>query len=74
MKTKPTETARELDKLIDRTPFRPFTVRVSSGGQYQFPDRRSVGMGKESQLLWHFGTGGENTMIVVSEINEIVVS
>ena len=45
----------EIKSLMERQPFRPFSVRLNNGAQYTFKDSRDVGATKDYHLLFWFG-------------------
>jgi hypothetical protein len=45
----------EIKGLVERRPFRPFTVRLNNGAQYSFKDARDVGAPKDFRLIIYFG-------------------
>ena len=47
--------AAEIKDLVERRPFRPFTVRLSNGARYSFKDARDVGAPKDFRLIIYFG-------------------
>jgi hypothetical protein len=47
--------AAEIKDLVERRPFRPFTVRLTRGAKYSFKDARDVGTPKDFHLIIYFG-------------------
>jgi hypothetical protein len=45
----------EIKGLVERNPFRPFSVRLSNGAQYTFKDSKDVGAPRDYRLLIYFG-------------------
>jgi hypothetical protein len=46
----------ELKKIVEREPFRPFSVRLSNGARYSFNERRDLGAPRKlSHTLVYFG-------------------
>jgi hypothetical protein len=45
----------EIKELVERRPFRPFSVRLSNGAQYTFKESRDVGAPKDYRLIIYFG-------------------
>ena len=45
----------EIKDLVERRPFRPFTVRLTNGAQYSFKDSRDIGAPKDFRLIIYFG-------------------
>ena len=41
--------------IVERQPFRPFTVRLSNGAQYTFEKPRSVGAPENYSMIFYFG-------------------
>jgi hypothetical protein len=45
----------DIRDLIRRSPFRPFTVRLSNGAEYRFSSRDDPGAPKDCHMMFHFG-------------------
>ena len=45
----------EIKSLVERQPFRPFSVRLTNGAQYNVKDSRDVGATKDYHMLFWFG-------------------
>ena len=45
----------EIKELVERQPFRPFAVRLSSGAQYVFNEPREFGAPRDFQMIFFFG-------------------
>lgn len=60
----------EIKDLVQRRPFRPFTVRLNNGAQYSFKDSRDVGAPKDFRLIIYFGKS-EAVRIDTNSIVEI---
>jgi hypothetical protein len=45
----------EIRHLIDREPFRPFAVRLSSGAEYLFSEPRQFGAPEDLHMIFFFG-------------------
>jgi hypothetical protein len=41
--------------MVERHPFRPFSIRLSNGAQYSFKEARDVGAPKDYHFIIHFG-------------------
>ena len=60
----------EIKDLVERNPFRPFSVRLSNGAQYTFKDSKDVGAPRDYRLLIYFGKS-EAVRIDTASIVEI---
>lgn len=58
----------EIREVAERRPFRPFTVRLSNGAQYRFPEPRSLGAPQDYHILFYFG----ETQAVLIDTESIV--
>ena len=45
----------EIKDLVERQPFRPFSVRLNNGARYTFNDSRSVGAPGDYHIIFYFG-------------------
>ena len=45
----------EIKGLVERHPFRPFSVRLNNGAQYTFKDAKDIGAPRDYRLLIYFG-------------------
>ena len=61
----------DIKSLAERTPFRPFTVRLNNGVQYLFAKPRSFGAPEDYHMIFFFGES-EWAMIDTERIVEIV--
>ena len=61
----------EIKDLVERRPFRPFSVRLNNGAHYNFRDSRDVGAPKDYRLLIYFGKT-EAVRIDTDSIVEII--
>lgn len=57
--------------VADRTPFRPFTIRLTNGAEYSFKDQRQFGAPRDLHVICYFG---ENNMVLIDpdQIVEVV--
>jgi len=46
---------KEIKKLAERKPFRPFAVRLTNGSEYDFKDPKDIGAPRNYRLIMHFG-------------------
>ncbi len=46
---------KEIKKLAERNPFRPFAVRLTNGAEYEFNDPRDFGAPRDFRMIFHFG-------------------
>ncbi len=60
----------ELKPRLERSPFRPFSVRVSSGATYAFTTERDLAATKDFRVIFFFGPSGY-TIIDAESITEI---
>ena len=60
----------EIKDLVERRPFRPFTVRLTNGAQYHFKVSRDIGAPKDFRLIIYFGKS-EAVRIDTNSIVEI---
>jgi hypothetical protein len=44
----------DLKDVVERVPFRPFTVRLDTGAEYTFPTRRSLGAAQDYGTIFYF--------------------
>jgi hypothetical protein len=62
----------ELTQVLEREPFRPFTLRLSNGATYAFLEPRNLGAPKEiTDTLFYFGSNYW-VLIDVENITEII--
>ena len=62
----------EIQKAVEREPFRPFSVRLNNGARYDFQTRKDLGASKDFEMLFHFADDGVNTRIDSDSIVEII--
>lgn len=48
--------------VAGRTPFRPFSIRLSNGAQYSFRDQREFGAPRDLHVICYFG---ENNLVLI---------
>ncbi|PWU10573.1 MAG: hypothetical protein C5B50_25220 [Verrucomicrobia bacterium] len=46
---------KALKRVVERRPFRPFTVRLTNGARYRFQEPRDVGAPRDCHTLVYFG-------------------
>ena len=61
----------EIQNLVERRPFRPFTVRLNNGATYNFREPRDVGAPKDYNLIIYFGQS-ESVRIDSESIVEVI--
>jgi hypothetical protein len=44
-----------LKDVLEREPFRPFSIRLNNGAMYSFNSRREIGATLEYSMIFHFG-------------------
>jgi hypothetical protein len=47
--------AKEIKRLVERQPSRPFDIRLNNGAQYTFKEARDVGAPKDYHIIFYFG-------------------
>lgn len=57
--------------VAERTPFRPFTIRLSNGAQYSFNDPREFGAPRDLHVIVYFGANNL-VMIDPDQIVEVI--
>jgi hypothetical protein len=62
----------EIKPFVDRTPFRPFAVRLTNGARYEFRDSKSLGATRDGETLFFFGETGGFVLIDAENIVEII--
>ena len=57
--------------VAGRTPFLPFTIRLSNGAQYVFRDQREFGAPRDLHVICYFG---ESNMVLIDpgQIVEVI--
>jgi hypothetical protein len=61
----------EMQKLVERAPFRPFMVRLSNGARYEFRDAKEVGAPGDCKVIFHF-SANDWVMIDTASIVEVM--
>ncbi len=61
----------EIKQLVERQPFRPFTVRLNNGAQYTFATPRDLGAPKDYHVVVYFGES-QHMSINTESITEII--
>ncbi len=62
---------KEIQHLVDRSPFRPFAVRLNNGAKYNFKTARDLGAAKDGHLLFYFADSGDVVFIDADSIVEV---
>ena len=62
---------KEIKKLAERQPFRPFVVRLSNGAEYEFKDAKAIGAPRNYRLIMFFGED-EAVRIDTDSIVEVI--
>jgi len=62
---------QELEKLVERDPFRPFSIRLTNGAKYHFKIRRDLGAAKDGHLLFYFADSGDVVFIDADSVAEV---
>jgi hypothetical protein len=47
--------ATDLKAVFEKTPFRPFAIRLNNGAQYSFDSEKEFGATKQYNMIFHFG-------------------
>ena len=63
---------KEIKKLAERSPFRPFVVRLTNGAEYEFKDSKDIGAPKNYRIIMFFGED-EAVLIDTESIVEVIV-
>ena len=45
----------DIKEVAEREPFRPFTVRLNNGAQYNFQSPREIGATRSYNMIFYFG-------------------
>jgi hypothetical protein len=61
----------DIKEIAERTPFRPFTVRLNNGMIYRFESPRDIGAPKDYRMIFFF-TNNQAVRIDADSITEIV--
>ena len=64
----------ELQKVVEREPFLPFTFRLNNGFFHTVATRRSVGASKDYEMIFVFPETGGSVRIDPDSIVEIIES
>jgi hypothetical protein len=62
---------QKLEKLVERDPFRPFSIRLTNGAKYHFKTRRDLGAAKDGHLLFYFADSGDVVFIDADSVAEV---
>jgi hypothetical protein len=63
--------AKELQSIVYRNPFRAFDITVSGGDIYKVKTPRDIAISKDGKMLFYFADDGTNTRIDAEFIAEI---
>jgi hypothetical protein len=61
-----------LKEVTERTPFRPFSVRLNNGAEYEFKEARDFGAPRDYRCIIFFGDH-EWALIDTESIAEVIV-
>ena len=61
----------DIKSLAERTPFRPFAVRLNNGARYTFSEPRDFGAPRNFHMIFYFGKS-EAVRIDTDSIVEII--
>lgn len=62
----------DLKEVMERDPFRPFSVRLNNGAQYNFKTPRDLGATKDYHMIFYFADSGGAARIDSDSIVEII--
>ncbi len=62
----------DLKDVVEREPFRPFTVRLSNGAQYTFNEPRDLGAARDYGMIFYFAQPRGAVRIDSENIVEII--
>jgi hypothetical protein len=62
----------DLKDMVEREPFRPFTVRLNNGAQYTFKTARNMGASMNYGMIFYFGEPRGAVRIDSDSIVEII--
>lgn len=62
----------DLKEMVEREPFRPFSVRLNNGAQYTFKTPRFLGATQNYGMIFYFGETGGAARIDSESIAEII--
>lgn len=55
----------EIQELVTKEPFRPFSIRLTNGALYQFRQPRNLGATHDLATIVYFGDTGETRMVMI---------
>lgn len=61
----------DIKEVVERHPFRPFTIRLNNGKQYTFSEPRNFGVPKNYRVIYYFGDA-DWVMLDLDSIGEII--
>ncbi|MBM3878850.1 MAG: hypothetical protein FJ387_03900 [Verrucomicrobia bacterium] len=61
----------DVKEVVERQPFRPFTVRLNNGARYTFSEPRNFGAPKNYRVIYYFGET-DWVMLDLDSIAEII--
>ena len=47
--------ATQIKSRVERTPFRPFSIRLTNGAEYEFREARDFGAPRDFHVIIYFG-------------------
>lgn len=62
----------DLKELLERDPFRPFSLRLNNGAQYSFKTPRDLGATKDYHMIFFFADTGGAARIDSDSVVEII--
>lgn len=62
----------DIKEVVEREPFRPFTLRLSNGVQYTFKQPRDIGASKDCSMVFYFAEPRGAVRIDAENIVEVI--
>lgn len=62
----------DLKDVLEREPFRPFTLRLNNGAQYTFKTPRYLGASQNYGMIFYFAESGGAARIDSDSVVEII--
>jgi hypothetical protein len=61
----------DIKHWVERTPFRPFAIRLSNGARYEIHHPRNIGAPGNYSVVFYFGSDGGWALIDTENIVEV---
>ncbi len=62
----------DIQEIVEREPFRPFSLRLNNGAQYTFESERELGATQDYGMVFYFGPRGGAVRIDTESVVEII--